>query len=45
MEAIFATPDYRFLSSKSEWSEMIRISQSKAPRKCVFVRIAPFFDA
>ena len=45
MEAIFATPDYRFLSSKSEWSEMIRISQSKAPRRCVFVRIAPFFDA
>ena len=45
MEAIFATPDYRFLSSKSEWSEMIRISQSKAPRKCVFVRIGLCVDA
>ena len=39
IDAVFSTPDYMFLSSKSEWNEMIRVTHSKDPHKCVFVCI------
>ena len=42
---VFNTSDYNFLSSKSDWNELIHLTKQKNPRKCAIVKIVPIFDA
>ena len=42
---VFNTSDYNFLSSKSDWNELIHLTKQKNPRKCAIVEIVPIFDA
>lgn len=42
---VFNTSDYNFLSSKSDWNELIHLTKQKNPRKCAIVEIVPIVDA
>ena len=42
---VFNTSDYNFLSSKSDWNELIHLTKQKNPRKCAIVEMAPIVDA
>lgn len=42
---VFNTSDYNFLSSKSDWNELIHLTKQKNPRKCAIVEIALIVDS